>query len=220
MVATPSTWSPSDFPHLDTPPSASLVLQWTHRDGALVSLPWALLVRGDTIVLRPGQPAPAPCSSLQPGPALSLAQGEIFQPSPVEKCSPWPHLQPQPQPRQFQLLETPCLAELSCVLQSAHLRPLSQLNKQRRFLMGSLLEHTAFPLTLVLVLAWNCLRLQLLAASSLSLLPLQLGRGELFPQLFLLEPAAACLPLLPLTLPLWWVITNSMALANVLTVFR
>ena len=34
------------------------------------------------------------------------------------------------------------------------------------------------------------------------------------------EPVAACLPLLPLIFPAWWVVINSAALANVLTLFR
>lgn len=39
-------------------------LQWTYRDGHIVNLPWALLVRGDVIVIRPGQSAPAACVEL------------------------------------------------------------------------------------------------------------------------------------------------------------
>ena len=39
-------------------------------------------------------------------------------------------------------------------------------------------------------------------------------------QLFVREPVAACLPLLPLIFPAWWIIINSAALANVLTLFR
>ena len=39
-------------------------------------------------------------------------------------------------------------------------------------------------------------------------------------KLFVREPVAACLPLLPLVFPAWWIIINSAALANVLTLFR
>ena len=39
-------------------------------------------------------------------------------------------------------------------------------------------------------------------------------------QLFVREPVVACLPLLPLIFPAWWVVINSAALANVLTLFR
>ena len=39
---------------LHTPLSASVVLQWTIRDGHKVNLPWALLVKDDLIYLKPG----------------------------------------------------------------------------------------------------------------------------------------------------------------------
>lgn len=42
----------------------SVTLQWTYRDGKIVNLPWALLVKDDIIVLRPGQITPADCSEL------------------------------------------------------------------------------------------------------------------------------------------------------------
>lgn len=40
------------------PYSPSVTLQWTHRDGVLVNLPWALLVKGDVVLLKPGQTSP------------------------------------------------------------------------------------------------------------------------------------------------------------------
>ena len=39
-------WSSSNYPHLHNPLSASIVLQWTVRDGDIVNLPWSLLVTG------------------------------------------------------------------------------------------------------------------------------------------------------------------------------
>ena len=38
-------WEPASYPHLHTPPVDSIILEWTFRDGGLVNLPWALLVR-------------------------------------------------------------------------------------------------------------------------------------------------------------------------------
>ena len=192
------------------------MLHWVLRDGRLVNLPWALLVRGDTLLLRPGQAAPALCSSSS---GLRLARGEVLR-SEEDGATSWPEFQPGTPPLGLQLLETPCLPEVEVVLASATLRPLSQLTKQRRFLVDSLLGHAAFPLTLLTVLVLNCLRKQLPDSVSLSLLPLQVPDSQAFPQLFLQEPAAACLPLLPLTLPLWWLLTNTAALAHVLTLFR
>ena len=40
-----ASWQPENYPHLHTPMSASVVLQWTLRDGKVVNLPWTLLVK-------------------------------------------------------------------------------------------------------------------------------------------------------------------------------
>lgn len=48
-------WDTDNYPNLCSPFSPCVTLQWVHRDGAIVNLPWALLVRGDIIVMRPGK---------------------------------------------------------------------------------------------------------------------------------------------------------------------
>ena len=58
-------WKPENYPHVHSPQSPSITLQPAFRDGRLVNLPWALLVKGDVIILRPGQSAPGRCRSLQ-----------------------------------------------------------------------------------------------------------------------------------------------------------
>lgn len=58
-------WKPENYPHVHSPQSPSITLQPALRDGRLVNLPWALLVKGDVIILRPGQSAPGRCRSLQ-----------------------------------------------------------------------------------------------------------------------------------------------------------
>lgn len=203
-------WDAEEYPHLHTPPSSSLVLQWTHRDGRLVNLPWALLVRGDSVVLRPGQAAPALCRA----PGLVLQRGELHRLGPPP--APAPELRAASSAQAFVLEETPCLAELEHVLEAAASRPSSTLTKQRLFLAGTVLELVLLPAVLVLVLIWSCLRRQLVT----SLLPLAAADSLVIPRLFVREPVAACLPLLPLTLPLWWILVNTAALANVLTIFR
>lgn len=47
------------------PYSPSVTLQWTQRDGVLVNLPWALLVKGDIVLLKPGQTSPCHVSRLR-----------------------------------------------------------------------------------------------------------------------------------------------------------
>lgn len=57
-------WDANNFPHIYSPLSPCVSLQWCYRDGNVVHLPWALLVQGDHIILRPGQTAPEDCTEL------------------------------------------------------------------------------------------------------------------------------------------------------------
>lgn len=57
-------WSPPNFPNLCSPASPCITLQWTYRDGKVVNLPWALLVKGDVIIIRPGQVSPGLCTPI------------------------------------------------------------------------------------------------------------------------------------------------------------
>lgn len=65
-------WKAENYPHIHSPQSPSITLQPTVRDGHVVNLPWALLVKGDVIVLRPGHSAPGRCRSLQVLKSISL----------------------------------------------------------------------------------------------------------------------------------------------------
>lgn len=42
-------WTADNYPNLCCPLSPCVTLQWTYRDGIIVNLPWALLVRGRLI---------------------------------------------------------------------------------------------------------------------------------------------------------------------------
>ena len=147
-AAEDTSWSPSQYPNLHTPSSASLFLQRTVRDGVTLNLPWALLVSEDVILLRPGDTAPASCHQEA---GLQLERGQIFQPPEQEDNSA--------AAQTFLLDETPYLSELQRVLsKDSEAKPLSMLMKQRHFLVTSLLEYICTPVVLVLVLAWNCVR--------------------------------------------------------------
>lgn len=54
-------WTVDNYPNVCSPLSPCVSLQWTYRDGKIVNLPFALLVKGDVIVIRPGQVAPNEC---------------------------------------------------------------------------------------------------------------------------------------------------------------
>ena len=180
-------WRAGRYPHPHTPPSPTITLQLARRDGETVNVPWALLVAGDTVLLRPGQSIPALCRPL-------LASQT--DPAPLR-----PHL----------LEETPYLAELEAVLTRGADRPLSVLVRQRHFLVSSLLECMVCPLVVVVVLAWACVRHLYIPSPWLPATPKH--------ELFLTEPVAAALPLLPLLLPAWWILVNTAGLASVLSIF-
>lgn len=44
-------WQACNYPHLCSPISPCITLQWTFRDGEIVNLPWSLLVRGTFFIL-------------------------------------------------------------------------------------------------------------------------------------------------------------------------
>lgn len=57
-----STWTNENYPNICCPLSPCVTLQWTYRDGRIVNLPWSLLVKGDYIIVRPGQTSPGACT--------------------------------------------------------------------------------------------------------------------------------------------------------------
>lgn len=57
-------WTSENYSNLNCPMSPCVTLQWTYRDGKIVNLPWALLVKSDVIVIRPGSVAPSNCTEL------------------------------------------------------------------------------------------------------------------------------------------------------------
>lgn len=59
-----TNWTPENYPNLCSPLSPCVTLQWTYRDQKIVNLPWALLVRDDVIIIRPGQISPGICTDM------------------------------------------------------------------------------------------------------------------------------------------------------------
>ena len=206
QVGDEADWSSANYPHLHTPLSASIVLQWTVRGGVTVNLPWALLVTGDTILIKPGQTAPARCKLDSDDHEVYLDEGDVYAPVQDNEGK-----QSSVSADRFVLLETPYIKQLELVLEKATDKPLSLLMKQRHFLISSMMEYILTPIVLILVLAWNCFR-HMYSWSWVS--------GQPMSQLFLTEPVTALMPLINLMFPIWWVLVNTAALANVLTIFR
>lgn len=57
-------WTSENYPNVCSPMSPCVTLQWTYRDEKIVNLPWALLVKNDVIVIRPGQQSPGDCTEI------------------------------------------------------------------------------------------------------------------------------------------------------------
>lgn len=57
-------WTADNYPNVCSPMSPCVTLQWTYRDGKIINLPWALLVKNDVIVIRPGSIAPGECTEM------------------------------------------------------------------------------------------------------------------------------------------------------------
>ncbi|XP_040573860.1 transmembrane protein 94 [Lepeophtheirus salmonis] len=199
-------WNPPNYPHLHTPMAASIVLQWTLRDRHQVNLPWPLLVKGDVILIKPGQAAPGKSRScndsqfiLQPGEILHIKtekSSKIFSPTPEFRAP----LQPQP----FILLETPYMKVVHQFLDAdkTFKKPLSLLTKYAHFYFVTLTQHVVIPLLwIILILA--------------SLVKRYTYKNE---SIFDITPVI--IPVLSTVFPLSWLLINMAGVARVLEVFN
>lgn len=122
-------WQPTNYPHLSNPMSPCVSLQWTYRDGHIVNLPWALLVRGDYIVLRPGHICPGPCYELETNKFFTA--NEIYGATSHGD----PPVKPVARPPLADLVccleSTPYLDSLSVCLKNSLKRPPTIYNQQR-----------------------------------------------------------------------------------------
>ncbi|XP_058815136.1 transmembrane protein 94 isoform X2 [Topomyia yanbarensis] len=193
-----SEWIPSNYPHICSPLSPCVTLQWTYRDGKLVNLPWALLVRGDHIVMRPGQVSPGTCTeisgkrSFKCGETYGLAQTMDPPKKPIARA---------PIPDLICVVEvTPFLDNLRTTLDNFLNRPTTIINQQRDLLITKCIQQCGWLIVLTLTLIVGVLR--------------YLGfyfNGKVptnWRNVFLLNPSAALLPILPLVFPLLWIAIN------------
>ncbi|XP_058443987.1 transmembrane protein 94 isoform X3 [Malaya genurostris] len=193
-----SEWIPSNYPHICSPLSPCVTLQWTYRDGKIVNLPWALLVRGDYIVMRPGQVAPGTCTEVfgkrafKCGETYGLAQAMDPPKKPIARA-PIPDLI-------CVVSVTPYLDNLRTTLDNFLDRPTTMINQQRNLLITKCIQQCGWIVVLILTLTVGVLR--------------YLGfyfNGKVptnWRNVFLLNPSAALLPLLPLVFPLLWITIN------------
>ncbi|CAK1595846.1 unnamed protein product [Parnassius mnemosyne] len=198
-----AVWRENHYPHLCAPFSPCVILQWTYRDGTIVNLPWALLVEGDIIVLRPGQEVPGHCKGLQPeDPELFF--GQIFQPGTQNKENfSTPRVRPPHQNKAHKMLETPYLKNLKLALEQATNRPVTVFEKQRYLCTVKIMEGIVLPLVISLVVVASFVRHMY-----------HLPGVTHWTEIYFLQTIAASLPLLQIIFPIAWVTLNCYGLAR------
>lgn len=207
-------WLPENYPHLYTPTSPCITLQWTYRDNKLVNLPWSLLVKGDIILVRPGQNSPGYCESLEKTNDFPLLHNkEIYGPNlqTANEVFSVPKTRKPLQSRKYRLLETPYLNNLHVALEQALERPVTQHNQQRHLVMIKIIDRFVVPAIFLVICLANVVKYVYLH-SLFGIHPIW--------DLFVLIPVKAVLPLLPLTFPLIWNGLNYYGTARFKTAFN
>ncbi|XP_016662636.1 transmembrane protein 94 isoform X2 [Acyrthosiphon pisum] len=196
-------WKKENYPHLCMPFSPSVTLQWTQRDGVLVNLPWALLVKGDIVLLKPGQTSPCHVSRLREkdkwAPA-ELTRWEIFNPdiaSAMKNKTSVPTMVSRNPLKNvaYVLNETPYLNNLKLALELSQNRPSSFYTKCLYLLQIIFMQKFAaatFLGSTILTVWWRW-----------SYVTLWLKSGT-WVSMFVVIPISILIPLLPLMLPIAW----------------
>lgn len=201
-------WSPENYPQLCSPFSPCITLQWTYRDNKLVNLPWSLLVKGDIILIRPGQISPGYCECIEKHSEYPLLHGkEIYAPTlqNANEVFSVPKSRKPLKNMKYKLLETPYLNNLHVALEQALDRPVTQHNQQRHLVMVKIIERFVLPIMLVMIYVVNCIKYFYLDGL--------FGSYPLW-DLFILLPLKVILPLLPLIFPVAWNALNYLGMAR------
>ncbi|KAJ0177027.1 hypothetical protein K1T71_007036 [Dendrolimus kikuchii] len=198
-----SKWKEHHYPHLCAPFSPCVILQWTYRDATIVNLPWALLVEGDVIVLRPGQEIPGHCRGLQPeDPELFF--GQTYQPSSQYKDNfSMPRIRAPHQNKAYRMCETPYLKNLKMALEQATARPVTVFEKQRYLCTVKIMEGIVLPLVICIVVIASFVRHVY-----------HLPGVTYWTEIYFLQTIAASLPLLQIIFPIAWITLNCYGLAR------
>ncbi|XP_018571682.1 transmembrane protein 94 isoform X2 [Anoplophora glabripennis] len=206
-------WTGDNYPNLCSPLSPCITLQWTYRDNKLVNLPWALLVKDDIILMRPGQISPGYCEAIEKHSECPLLHAkEVYSPSiqNANEIFSAPKSRKPLEPKKYRLLETPYLNNLKVFLEQALDKPITQLNQQRHLVTIKVIERVLLPITFILVLLVNLFRYFYFHK--------YLGRYLVSNTLFIV-PSNVILPLLPLVFPLVWNVANYVGMARFKTIF-
>lgn len=201
-------WLPENYPNLYAPFSPCITLQWTYRDNKIVNLPWALLVKDDIILIRPGQVSPGYCESIDKTTEYPLLHSkEVYGPSlqNANEIFSTPKARKPLDSKKYKLLETPYINSLRTVLEQSLDKPVSQQNQQRYFVMMKILERLICPLCFIVIFIVNFVRYSYLSTYT--------GEDSVIKS-FLISPICTILPLLPIIFPLVWNLLNCYGVAR------
>lgn len=221
------------YPHLNTPQSPCISLQWTIRDQKRINLPTPLLVSGDVILMSPGRASPAKCRSIEsclpnsrnsnqmlnsePNTDYCLNVGELFVPviDSVTDSFTIPRLRKAAKPVKFMVLETPFIEDLKKSISLQSTRNLATaLEKELNLIFVKYVERIIVPVIWAIVMVVSAIHygyLESLGNEAVTTWPASIT-------LLLLRPVMAILPLLPLTLPVCWLILNVFGLSDLLQI--
>ncbi|XP_074647794.1 transmembrane protein 94-like isoform X2 [Tubulanus polymorphus] len=208
-----NAWYPCNYLNLNSPLSPCVSVQWTFRDNELVNLPTNFLVKGDLILLRPGQEIQVHCKEVEGSTsdeAKVYVPGDIFMPT-IEGEAPTtaPKGRKPLEPIPHITLETPYVKNLRLTLEDGDKKPESILHHQQ-FQIGSvIIQRIIVPVVFMLMFFVNMMRYFFLKDNV----------GHWAEMAFVLQ-VYAVLPLVPLVFPVLWNLLNYYGLARILTVYQ
>lgn len=212
-AAANNSWTTENFPHLCSPFSPCITLQWTYRDNKIVNLPWALLVKNDIVVIRAGQISPGYCEALVKGDEYNILHSkQVYGPSlkNANEAISTPKMRKPLENKKYRLIETPYITNLKMALEQALDKPVTHADKQRHLIMIKCLEQFVFPFFLVVTIIICFVRHFYLGKF--------FGSGH-WTEMFLVIPVCVTLPLLPLVFPVVWIVLNCLGNARLRTLF-
>lgn len=201
-------WTRNNYPNICSPVSPCVTLQATYRDGELTNLPWALLVKGDYIVMRPGQTAPGLCTEIKG--SRSFTSGETYS----QTESTIPPKRPTarvPMPNLICIMDqTPYLENLQISIAQFLNKPQTIHNKQRNFLITNCVQKWGTTIAVLITLLGASL-------NSTEFLFTHQMHDLHWSEMFVLQPISVILPLLPLIFPILWIALNLWGMAKLET---
>lgn len=199
-------WRAENYPHLCSPFSPCVTLQWAYRDNRLVNLPWALLCKGDVIVLKPGQAAPGNVMQ-QDNHSTFLAGGDVYNPPQrLHESISAPTARIPLKNKRFILTETPLVRNVREVLEdSKNKKCLTPYDKQIYLITVKIFQNLVVPVLLVCSLLLGLLKTIYIG---------QWITNAHWTVTFLLIPSCIIMPIIPFCFPVAWIALHTLGNAK------